>query len=151
MRSARVRRAAAADRLGRSPLPGGPSAKRGRSTECYHHHCVRKYHGLSGDPECPNLVREPMSAPVWGKYPIAAREHSLGRMKLSDERVTGWMGPLGLLTVIAIFIGFGPLSGKSPSENASGLKVAAYYNAHMATSWASIYVVGLGLALWCCS
>ena len=66
---------------------------------------------------------------------------------MSDERVSRWMGLLGLLTVIAIFIGFGPLSGKSPSENASGLKVAAYYNAHMATSWASIYVVGLGLAL----
>ncbi len=66
---------------------------------------------------------------------------------MSDERVSRWMGLLGLLTVVAIFIGFGPLSGKSPSENASGLKVADYYNAHTATSWASIYVVGLGLAL----
>ena len=57
------------------------------------------------------------------------------------------MGPLGLLIVIAIVVGFGPLSGKSPGENASGASVAAYYNAHVATSWASIYVVGFGLAL----
>ncbi len=66
---------------------------------------------------------------------------------MSDERISRWMGPLGLLTVVAIFIGFGPLSGKSPGENASGASVAAYYNAHTAQSWASVYVVGFGLAL----
>jgi hypothetical protein len=66
---------------------------------------------------------------------------------MSDERVSRWMGPLGLLIVIAVFVGFGPLSGKSPGENASGASVAAYYNAHVAMSWASIYVVGFGLAL----
>ena len=66
---------------------------------------------------------------------------------MSDERISRWMGPLGLLTVVAIFIGFGPLSGKSPGENASGASVASYYNAHTAQSWASIYVVGFGLAL----
>ncbi len=57
------------------------------------------------------------------------------------------MGPLGLLTVVAIFIGFGPLGGSAPDENASGVNVAAYYNAHVNKEWASIYVVGLGLAL----
>jgi len=57
------------------------------------------------------------------------------------------MGPIGLLTVVAIFIAFGPLSGKAPGENASGQRVALYYNAHVAQSWASIYVVGFGLAL----
>lgn len=66
---------------------------------------------------------------------------------MSDERISRWMGPLGLLTVVAIFIGFGPLSGKSPGENATGISVAAYYNAHTAQSWASVYVVGFGLAL----
>jgi hypothetical protein len=66
---------------------------------------------------------------------------------MNDERISRWMGPLGLLTVVAIFIGFGPLGGSAPGENASGVRVAAYYNAHMATSWASIYVVGFGLAL----
>lgn len=66
---------------------------------------------------------------------------------MSDERVSRWMGLLGLLTVIVVFVGFGPLSGKTPGENASGASIAAFYNAHMARSWASIYVVGLGLAL----
>jgi len=66
---------------------------------------------------------------------------------MSDERISRWMGPLGLLTVIAIFIGFGPLSGKEPGQNASGATVAAYYNSHSAQSWASVYVVGVGLAL----
>jgi hypothetical protein len=66
---------------------------------------------------------------------------------MSDDRVSRWMGPLGLLTVIAIFVGFGPLSGKTPAENASGATVAAFYNSHVARSWASIYVVGFGLAL----
>ena len=66
---------------------------------------------------------------------------------MSDERISRWMGPLGLLTVVAIFVGFGPLSGKSPGQNASGASVAAYYNAHSAQSWASVYVVGFGLAL----
>ena len=66
---------------------------------------------------------------------------------MSDARVSRWMGPLGLLTVIALFVGLGPLSGKTPGENASGATVAAFYNSHVARSWASIYVVGLGLAL----
>jgi hypothetical protein len=57
------------------------------------------------------------------------------------------MGFIAILATVAIFIGFGPLGGSSPDENASGVKVATYYNAHMAQSWASIYVVGLGLAL----
>jgi hypothetical protein len=66
---------------------------------------------------------------------------------MNDDRISRWMGPLGLLTVIAIFLGFGPLSGKEPGENASGATVAAYYNAHTAQSWASVYVVAFGLAL----
>jgi len=67
---------------------------------------------------------------------------------MSDERVSRWMGPLGLLTVIVLFVGFGPLSGNgSYNENSSGSVVAAWYNAHVAMSWASMYVVGLGLAL----
>ena len=64
--------------------------------------------------------------------------HSRGTA-VSDQRISRWMGPLGLLTVVAIFIGFGPLSGKAPGENASGAKVASYYNAHVGQSWASIF------------
>jgi hypothetical protein len=66
---------------------------------------------------------------------------------MSDERVSRWMGFLAIAAAVAIFIGFGPLSGKTPGENASGVSVANYYNGHVAQSWASIYVVGLGLAL----
>ena len=66
---------------------------------------------------------------------------------MSDEHVSRWMGPIGLATVVLLFLGFGPLGGNAPGENASGASVAAYYNAHVARSWASVYVVGLGLAL----
>jgi len=66
---------------------------------------------------------------------------------MNDVRVSRWMGFIAILAAVAIFIGFGPLSGSSPGENASGVKVAAYYNGHVAQSWASIYVVALGLAL----
>jgi hypothetical protein len=66
---------------------------------------------------------------------------------VNDARISRFMGPIGLLTVIAIFVGFGPLGSGTPGENASGAKVVAYYTSHMAMSWASIYVVGFGLAL----
>jgi hypothetical protein len=66
---------------------------------------------------------------------------------MTDSRVNRWMGPLGLLTLVLIFVGFGPLGGSAPSENASGPAVVSYYNSHMAQSWASIYVVAAGLAL----
>jgi hypothetical protein len=66
---------------------------------------------------------------------------------MTDSRINRWMGPLGLLTVVAIFIGVGPLGGNAPSENASGPAVVNYYNSHVAQSWASVYVIGLGLAL----
>ena len=49
--------------------------------------------------------------------------------------------------MIAIFLGFGPLSGKTPNENASGATAVAFYNAHVARSWDGIYVIGLGLML----
>jgi hypothetical protein len=71
----------------------------------------------------------------------------MGGIAMNDERISRWMGPLGLLTVVAIFVGFGPLSGKTPGQNASGARVAAYYNTHTVQSWASVYVVGFGLAL----
>jgi hypothetical protein len=57
------------------------------------------------------------------------------------------MGPVGLLAVVAIFVGFGPLSGNAPGQSASGASVAAFYNAHVAQSWGSIYAVSVGAAL----
>lgn len=66
---------------------------------------------------------------------------------MSDQRTSRWMGPLGLAILVLIFVGFGPLSGSSPGENASGATVVSYWNAHQTQGWAQIYVVGLALAL----
>jgi hypothetical protein len=57
------------------------------------------------------------------------------------------MGPVGVLAVVALFVGFGPLGGGSPNENASGVTVANWYNSHVGQSWGSIYAVSLGAAL----
>jgi hypothetical protein len=64
-----------------------------------------------------------------------------------DRLLSRWMGVLGLLILVLLVVGFGPLSGNQPDENASGQSVANYLNAHQALRWAQIYVIGLGLAL----
>jgi hypothetical protein len=66
---------------------------------------------------------------------------------MKDSTFTRWMGPVGLLAVVALFVGFGPLGGGSPGENASGVTVANWYNSHVGQSWGSIYAVSLGAAL----
>ncbi len=66
---------------------------------------------------------------------------------MKDSTVSRWMGPLGLLAAVVIFIGLGPLGGNMPGQNASGITVAHYMNTHVAQDWASIYLVGVGLAL----
>ena len=66
---------------------------------------------------------------------------------MRDSSLNRWMWLLGLAAVAAVFVGFGPLGSGSPGENASGVSVAHWYNTHVAQSWASIYAVGLGLAL----
>ena len=47
---------------------------------------------------------------------------------MNDATVSRWMSPLGLVTFVSLFVGFGPLSGDQPSENVSGVKVAAFVN-----------------------
>ncbi|HZM53504.1 MAG TPA: hypothetical protein VFC03_00580 [Acidimicrobiales bacterium] len=66
---------------------------------------------------------------------------------MNDERVTRFMGPLGLLTLISFFVGFGVLNGNQPGENASGATDVAWMNAHSAMRWAQIYVIAFGLTL----
>lgn len=67
---------------------------------------------------------------------------------MSDVRITRFMGWLGLLTLIAFFIGFGVLSGNNqPNENASGATVVTWVNAHQSMRWAQIYVIGVALTL----
>src|SRR5580704_11749989 len=70
-----------------------------------------------------------------------------GGKAMKDSRFSRWMGPVGLLAVVALFVGFGPLGGGSPNENASGVTVANWYNSHVGQSWGSIYAVSLGAAL----
>jgi hypothetical protein len=66
---------------------------------------------------------------------------------MTDTGVSRWMGFIGLGAVVALFVGFGPLGGGAPGENASGVSVAHWYNTHSAQSWGSIYAVALGLVL----
>jgi hypothetical protein len=66
---------------------------------------------------------------------------------MTDLNIRRWLGPLGLLSAVLIFLGFGPLSGNIPGEDASGVTVVHYLNAHMAQAWTSIYLVGAGLVL----
>jgi hypothetical protein len=66
---------------------------------------------------------------------------------MRDSSVTRWMGFIAIGIVVAIFLGFGPLGSGTPGENASGAVVAHWYNTHVGQSWASIYLVGLALAL----
>ncbi|HUY07484.1 MAG TPA: hypothetical protein VMU99_09525 [Acidimicrobiales bacterium] len=66
---------------------------------------------------------------------------------MTGQRMNRWMGLLGLAILVLFFVGFGPLSGISPKENASGLSVVAYWNAHQTIGWLQIPVIGLGLAM----
>jgi hypothetical protein len=66
---------------------------------------------------------------------------------MKDSGVSRWMGFLGILVVVPIFVAFGPLGSGSPGENASGVAVAHWYNTHTGQNWGSIYLVGLALAV----
>jgi hypothetical protein len=66
---------------------------------------------------------------------------------MTDLNFKRWLGPLGLLGAVLVFLGVGPLSGNIPGEDASGVTVVHYLNAHMGQAWASIYLVGAGLVL----
>jgi hypothetical protein len=66
---------------------------------------------------------------------------------MKDSGVSRWMGFIAIVAVAAIIVAFGPLGSGSPGENASGVTVAHWYNTHVNQNWASIYLVGLGLAL----
>jgi hypothetical protein len=66
---------------------------------------------------------------------------------MKDATVSRWLWLVGVVCFVALFVGFGPLGGNVPGENASGVTVAHWFNTHSAQDWASIYLVGLGLAL----
>ena len=66
---------------------------------------------------------------------------------MKDSSVNRWLWLVGLLAAALLFVSFGPLSGSTPSENASGVTVAHWYNTHVNQQWATIWLVGLALFL----
>jgi hypothetical protein len=66
---------------------------------------------------------------------------------VTGQGINRWMGWIGLAILVLFVVGFGPLSGNSPSENASGASVVNYWNAHQTIGWIQIPVIGVGLAL----
>jgi hypothetical protein len=66
---------------------------------------------------------------------------------MRDSSLNRWLWLIGLVAIAAVFVGFGPLTSGSPDENASGIRVANWYNGHAGQNWAAIYLIGLALAL----
>jgi hypothetical protein len=66
---------------------------------------------------------------------------------MKDSSLNRWLWLVGLIAVALLFVSFGPLSGSSPGENASGISVAHWYNTHVNQQWATVWMVGLALFL----
>ena len=66
---------------------------------------------------------------------------------MRDSSLNRWLWLIGLVAAALLFVSFGPLSGSSPGENASGVTVAHWYNTHVNQQWASVWLVGLALFL----
>ncbi|WP_037605360.1 hypothetical protein [Streptacidiphilus rugosus] len=66
---------------------------------------------------------------------------------MSNERMARWMGPLALAFLVSIVLGFFVFAPSPPNQNASAASVIAYYQLHGTAALASIYVIGVGLAL----
>ena len=66
---------------------------------------------------------------------------------MKDSALNRWMWLIGLIGVALIFVSFGPLSSGQPNENASAVSVVHWYNTHVNTQWATIWLVGLALFL----
>jgi hypothetical protein len=66
---------------------------------------------------------------------------------MSDHRLARLMGPAGIVILVLVFLGFGPLNGSSPGENASGAAVVLWYRAHMSQQWLAFYFIGAAIGL----
>jgi hypothetical protein len=66
---------------------------------------------------------------------------------MKDSALNRWMWLIGLLVVVCVGVSFGPLSSGMPSENASGVSVAHWFNSHVNQQWLSVWLVGLALFL----
>ena len=111
------------------------------------HSVLPTYHRRTSASDCESGACERASPGVTLGHAPEVRPRTKGRKAMKDSSLSRWMGPVGLLAVVALFVGFGPLGGGSPGENASGVSVAHWYNTHTGQAWGSIYLVALGLAL----
>lgn len=67
---------------------------------------------------------------------------------MNDQRMARWLGPLALGFLVCVVLGFFVLSStSSPDQNASSATVVNYYATHSTRELATIYVIGVGLAL----
>ncbi len=66
---------------------------------------------------------------------------------MKDSAFNRWLWLIGLVAAALLFVSFGPLSGSSPGENASGVSVAHWYNTHVNQQWVTIWLVGLAMFL----
>ena len=66
---------------------------------------------------------------------------------MKDSAFNRWLWLIGLVAAALLFVSFGPLSGSSPGENASGVTVAHWYNTHVNQQWVTIWLVGLSMFL----
>ena len=66
---------------------------------------------------------------------------------MSNDRISRWLGPLGLGLIVSIVIGFFVLSRNSPGKNASAADVVSYYQVHATRSTWAMFVVGAGVIL----
>lgn len=67
---------------------------------------------------------------------------------MSNDRLSRWLGPLGLGSVVAFVIGFVILSGNNaPGKNALTADVVSYYQTHGTRETWSLYVVAAGVIL----
>jgi hypothetical protein len=67
---------------------------------------------------------------------------------VTNDRMARWLGPLALGFLVSIALGFfivGPTN--SPGQNAPGAQVVTFYQNHSGRVWASLYIIGIGLAL----
>ena len=67
---------------------------------------------------------------------------------MTNDRMARWLGPLALGFLVMLVLGFFVVAApNSPGENASGAQVVTFYRNHAGRTYASIYLVGVGLAL----
>src|SRR6202034_932955 len=82
-----------------------------------------------------------------GHAPGCPTNRTKGGTTMKDSSLNRWLWLIGLVAVALLFVSFGPLSSGTPSENASGATVAHWYNTHVNSQWATVWLVGLALFL----